>query len=121
MPLLSGRRYPEDRITHRHVEPNHNALLERPFLEALECVRARMQEWSVWLASTPISAAAPSRAALVPQPTVAWTESGTVVRRVDTLDRLLAGRSNRGRRVDVAGHRLSALDRGRAASARESP
>ena len=36
------RRYPEDRITHHHLEPDHDAFLARPFLEALEAVRNRM-------------------------------------------------------------------------------
>lgn len=37
-----GRRYPEDRITHHHLEDDHTGFLERPFLEAIERVRARM-------------------------------------------------------------------------------
>ena len=41
--IRRGRRYPEDRITHHHPEADHGAFLERPFLEALERVRARMQ------------------------------------------------------------------------------
>jgi hypothetical protein len=41
--IRNGRRYPEDRITHHHVEPDHAAFLERPFHEALERVRARME------------------------------------------------------------------------------
>lgn len=41
--IRSGRRYPEDRITHHHGEPDHDAFLERPFLEALERVRARIE------------------------------------------------------------------------------
>jgi hypothetical protein len=40
--IRRGRRYPEDRITHHHVERSHEAFLERPFLEARERVRARM-------------------------------------------------------------------------------
>ena len=39
--LRSGRRYPEERITHHHGEDDHQAFLERPFREALERVRAR--------------------------------------------------------------------------------
>jgi hypothetical protein len=39
--LRSGRHYPEDRITHHHAQPDHQAFLERPFVEALERVRAR--------------------------------------------------------------------------------
>jgi hypothetical protein len=42
--LRSGRRYPEDRITHHHGEADHLAFLERPFLDALERVRARFGE-----------------------------------------------------------------------------
>jgi len=38
-----GRRYPEDRITHHHGEPAHEAFLTRPFLEARERVRRRME------------------------------------------------------------------------------
>jgi hypothetical protein len=38
----SGRRYPEDRITHHHSEADHQAFLERPFIEAMERVRARL-------------------------------------------------------------------------------
>jgi hypothetical protein len=38
-----GRRYPESRITHHHLEDDHAVFLERPFLEALERVRARME------------------------------------------------------------------------------
>ena len=41
--IRHGRRYPEDRITHHHAEDDHDAFLERPFLEALEAVRARME------------------------------------------------------------------------------
>jgi hypothetical protein len=41
--LRSGRRYPEDRITHHHEEADHQAFLERPFMEALERVRARLE------------------------------------------------------------------------------
>jgi hypothetical protein len=41
--IRTGRRYPEDRITHHHREPDHDAFLERPFLEALERVRARIE------------------------------------------------------------------------------
>lgn len=40
--IRHGRRYPEDRITHHHLEDDHVAFLERPFLEALERVRSRM-------------------------------------------------------------------------------
>jgi hypothetical protein len=39
--IRTGRRYPEDRITHHHDENDHQAFLERPFLEALERVRTR--------------------------------------------------------------------------------
>jgi hypothetical protein len=42
--LRSGRRYPEDRITHHHGEGDHQAFLERPFVDALERVRARLGE-----------------------------------------------------------------------------
>ena len=41
--IRHGRRYPEDRITHHHAEPDHEAFLERPFLEAMERVRERME------------------------------------------------------------------------------
>ena len=41
--IRHGRRYPEDRITHHHTEADHDAFLERPFLEAMERVRARME------------------------------------------------------------------------------
>lgn len=41
--LRSGRRYPEDRITHHHGETDHQAFLERPFVEALARVRARLE------------------------------------------------------------------------------
>ena len=41
--IRRGRRYPEDRITHHHTEPDHDAFLERPFLEAMQRVRARME------------------------------------------------------------------------------
>jgi hypothetical protein len=44
--LRAGRAYPEDRITHHHTDPNHQAFLERPFIEALERVRARIQTGS---------------------------------------------------------------------------
>jgi hypothetical protein len=37
-----SRRYPEDRITHHHGEEDHQAFLERPFLEALERIRERL-------------------------------------------------------------------------------
>jgi hypothetical protein len=37
-------RYPEDRISHHHGEPDHGAFLERPFLEALERVRSRLAQ-----------------------------------------------------------------------------
>ncbi|MGZ8570643.1 MAG: CehA/McbA family metallohydrolase, partial [Actinomycetota bacterium] len=40
--LRSGRHYPEDRITHHHGESDHQAFLERPFVEALERVRASL-------------------------------------------------------------------------------
>ena len=40
--LRSGRFYPEDRITHHHTEMDHGAFLERPFVEALDRVRARL-------------------------------------------------------------------------------
>jgi hypothetical protein len=40
--LREGRAYPEDRITHHHGEEDHQAFLERPFLEALERVRTRL-------------------------------------------------------------------------------
>lgn len=39
--VRARREYPEDRITHHHLEPDHGAFLERPFLEALERVRSR--------------------------------------------------------------------------------
>jgi hypothetical protein len=35
-------RYPEDRISHHHGEPDHGAFLERPFTEALARVRERL-------------------------------------------------------------------------------
>lgn len=41
--IRHGRRYPEDRITHHHTEADHDAFLERPFIEAMERVRARME------------------------------------------------------------------------------
>jgi hypothetical protein len=41
--LRSGRSYPEDRITHHHAEADHIAFLERPFNEALELVRERLE------------------------------------------------------------------------------
>ena len=41
--IRSGRRYPEDRITHHHLEVDHDAFLDRPFLEALERVHARIE------------------------------------------------------------------------------
>jgi hypothetical protein len=41
--LRSGRSYPEDRITHHHGEADHIAFLERPFNEALELVRERLE------------------------------------------------------------------------------
>lgn len=41
--LRSGRHYPEHRITHHHGEEDHQAFLERPFIEALELVRARLE------------------------------------------------------------------------------
>jgi hypothetical protein len=40
----SARRYPEGRITHHHAELDHVAFLERPFLEAIDRVRARLAE-----------------------------------------------------------------------------
>jgi hypothetical protein len=40
--LRSGRAYPEDRVTHHHGELDHQAFLERPFVEARERVRARL-------------------------------------------------------------------------------
>ncbi len=40
--IRNGRRYPEGRITHHHRNEDHAAFLERPFLEALERVRARL-------------------------------------------------------------------------------
>jgi hypothetical protein len=40
--LGSGRAYPEGRVTHHHGEPDHQAFLERPFVEARERVRARL-------------------------------------------------------------------------------
>jgi hypothetical protein len=39
--IRRSRRYPEDRITHHHAEPDHDAFLERPFHEALERLRNR--------------------------------------------------------------------------------
>ncbi len=39
----SAPRYPEGRISHHHGEPDHMAFLERPFREALERVRERLQ------------------------------------------------------------------------------
>ena len=41
--VRTGRRYPEDRITHHHTELDHTAFLERPFLEAQELVRRRVE------------------------------------------------------------------------------
>ncbi|MGH2640553.1 MAG: CehA/McbA family metallohydrolase, partial [Actinomycetota bacterium] len=41
--IRRGRRYPEERITHHHTEADHGAFLERPFLEALDRVRARIE------------------------------------------------------------------------------
>ncbi len=41
--IRSSRQYPLDRITHHHREPDHMAYLERPFLEALELVQARLE------------------------------------------------------------------------------
>jgi len=35
-------RYPEDRISHHHGEPDHSVFLQRPFREALERVRERL-------------------------------------------------------------------------------
>lgn len=40
--VRSGRHYPEDRITHHHTETDHGAFLERPFVEAIDRVRARL-------------------------------------------------------------------------------
>lgn len=39
-------RYPNERITHHHGEPDHQAYLERPFLEALERVNGRLERTS---------------------------------------------------------------------------
>ena len=39
--VRAARRYPEARITHHHGESDHQAFLERPFLEALARVRDR--------------------------------------------------------------------------------
>ena len=44
--IRRGRRYPEERITHHHTEADHGAFLERPFLEALDRVRARIEAGS---------------------------------------------------------------------------
>jgi hypothetical protein len=41
--LRNGRAYPEDRITHHHGEADHQTFLERPFVEALERVSARLE------------------------------------------------------------------------------
>ena len=41
--LRAGRHYPQDRITHHHGEADHLAFLERPFREALEGVRPRLE------------------------------------------------------------------------------
>jgi hypothetical protein len=40
--LRSGRRYPEGRITHHHRDPDHQGFLERPFHEARDRVRRRL-------------------------------------------------------------------------------
>jgi hypothetical protein len=42
--IRSSRQYPLDRITHHHGEQDHMAYLERPFLEALELVQARLEQ-----------------------------------------------------------------------------
>jgi hypothetical protein len=42
--IRNGRGYSEERITHHHGESDHQAFLERPFLEALDRVRVRMNE-----------------------------------------------------------------------------
>jgi hypothetical protein len=41
--LRTGRAYPEERITHHHAEDDHQAFLERPFREALDRVRVRLE------------------------------------------------------------------------------
>ncbi|MGH2525195.1 MAG: CehA/McbA family metallohydrolase, partial [Actinomycetota bacterium] len=41
--LRSGRHYPPERITHHHGETDHLAFLERPFLEARQRVRDRLE------------------------------------------------------------------------------
>jgi hypothetical protein len=38
-----SRQYPSGQVTHHHHETNHLAYLERPFHEAIEAVRARME------------------------------------------------------------------------------
>jgi hypothetical protein len=45
--IRRGRRYPEERITHHHTEADHGAFLERPFLEALDRVQARIEARSM--------------------------------------------------------------------------
>jgi hypothetical protein len=42
--LRTGRRYPEERITHHHGHADHQAFVERPFMEARGLVRARLDE-----------------------------------------------------------------------------
>ncbi|MGH2681051.1 MAG: CehA/McbA family metallohydrolase [Actinomycetota bacterium] len=51
--IRRGRRYPEERITHHHTEADHGAFLERPFLEALDRVRARIETGSMETGSEP--------------------------------------------------------------------
>lgn len=41
--VRAARRYPEARITHHHGESDHQAFIERPFLEALARVRERAE------------------------------------------------------------------------------
>lgn len=41
--LRWGRHYPPERITHHHGEADHQAFLERPFLEARQRVRDRLE------------------------------------------------------------------------------
>jgi hypothetical protein len=36
--------YPEGSVTHHHHEADHTAFLERPFREALDAVRRRLDE-----------------------------------------------------------------------------
>lgn len=40
--VRAARKYPEDRITHHHLESDHTAYLEMPFLEAQELVKKRL-------------------------------------------------------------------------------